>query len=138
MKFKKIVIPKIEGKTFDLKESVMKAGQPYVYYDRIQAARGDTEIIPTLEKYGCIDKMIVNKELIYADITEFKNTDYRSLKEMTMKADNMWNQLPAEIKAQFENNRDIFIKDGEKWLKNQIEKEKPVKQEQPKQETTNE
>ena len=80
--------------------------------------------------------MVVNKELLYADITDFKNTDLRSLKEMTMKADAMWNQLPAEIKAKFENNRDIFMRDGEKWLENELKKEQPKQTEE--QEVTNE
>lgn len=140
-KFKRVITPEIKGKEFDLKETVMKAGEPYCYYDRIQSARADTEIIETLHKYGCLDKMIVNKELVYADITDFKNTDYRSLKEMTMKADEMWNKLPAEIKAKFENNRDIFMRDGEKWLKEEIEKtqpKEPIEQEQTKEEATNE
>ena len=131
MKFKKIVVPVIKGKEFDINESVMKAGEKYVYYDRIQQARADTEIIPTLEKYGCIDKMTVNKELLYADITNM-NTEYRSLKDACLKADEMWNKLPAEIKEKFENNRDIFMRDGESWLKSEIEKEQPkVEQEQP-------
>lgn len=125
MKFKRIIKPVITGKDYKLDESVTKAGEKYVYYDRIQTARQDTEIYPTLEKYGCLDPIIVNKEKMYIDIRNMK-TDARSLKEMTMKADEMWNKLPHDIKAKFENNRDLFMKDGESWLKSEIEKNKPA------------
>ena len=135
MKFKRVIKNDNPGQVFDLEESVEKAGQKYVYYDRIQEARQDTEIYPTLEKYGCLDPIIVNKEQLYLDLRGWK-TDARSLKEMTMKADEMWNQLPHDIKAKFENNRDIFMRDGEKWLKEEIEKSKPAETPAPAETTT--
>lgn len=125
MKFKRVIKPVITGAVYDIEEFANKAGEKYVYYDRIQKARQDTEIYPTLEKYGCLDPIMVNKEKLYMDLRGWK-TDARSLTEMTMKADEMWNQLPHDIKAKFENNRDLFMRDGEKWLKSEIEKNKPA------------
>lgn len=130
MKFKRIAKPVMAGQDYNIEEATEKAGEKYVYYDRIQEARQDTEIYPTLEKYGCLDPMIVNKEQMYLDLRGWK-TDARSLTEMTMKADEMWNKLPHDIKAKFENNRDLFMRDGEQWLKSEIEKNKPAEVETP-------
>ena len=49
MKFKRIIKHSNEGQSFDLEEYTIKAGEKYVYYDRIQEARADTEILPTLQ-----------------------------------------------------------------------------------------
>lgn len=43
----------------------------------------------------------------------------------------MWNELPLTIREQFHNNPNEFAKDGEQWLKQELEKIQ-------KQETTNE
>lgn len=133
MKFKRVIKPVITGAVYNIEEFTNKAGEKFVYYDRIQKARQDTEIYPTLEKYGCLDPIMVNKEQMYLDLRGWK-TDARSLTEMTIKADEMWNKLPHDIKAKFENNRDIFMRDGEKWLKSEIEKNKPA--EMPNSDTT--
>lgn len=131
-KFKKIFTNDNPGQIYDLAESTTKAGKKYVFYDVIQAAREDTEIYPTLEKYGCLDPIMINKQNLYADLTSLK-TDLRSLTEQNMRADELWNQLPGKIKAQFDNSRDLFMKDGEAWLKSEIEKEQATQtQETPK------
>ena len=126
MNFKKSELRERKQQYFDKDTiTITMSGKTYNMYDSIQEAREDTEIYPTLEKYGCLDPIMVNKEQMYLDLRGWK-TDARSLTEMTMKADEMWNKLPHDIKAKFENNRDIFMRDGEKWLKSEIEKEKPA------------
>lgn len=110
------------------KITLKKAGKEFNVYQWIQEAREDTEVIPTLEKYGCIDRMILNKEEMYQDFTNFK--DLRTLNDQIKKADEMFNNLPIEIKQKFGNNKSMFMAEGEKWLTEEIKKEqeknKPV------------
>lgn len=117
--------------------TLTKAGKTYNVYDAIQEAREDTEIYPTLEKYGCIDRMMLDTQGIYGDFTTFKGL--RELKDQQKLADQMFYNLPLETRQIFNNDKNIFIKDGEKWLKNKIneeikikaEKEQPIKIETP-------
>lgn len=116
------------------KITIKKAGIEYNVYDKIQEAREDTEIYPTLEKYGCLDRLQLDAEKMYGDFTAFK--DLRTMKDQQIKAEEMFYQLPLEVRQHFNNDMSLFMKDGEKWLKNKIESEKP-KEETPKQETLN-
>ena len=50
----------------------------------------------------------------------------------------LWEQLPIEVRQEFNNNPHEFMKNGEQWLKDKIAKETPTQpqtteeQEQPK------
>lgn len=102
-----------------------KAGVEYNNYDKIQEAREDTEIYETLEKYGCLDKIMLNKEGVYGDFTKFKGL--RELKEQQEMAENMFNRLPLEVRKEFQNDKSLFMRDGEKWIKNKIDTENAKK-----------
>lgn len=104
------------------KITLKKAGKEFNVYDKIQENSEDTEIYEVLEKYGCIDKIILNKTDVYADFTNFK--DLRGLKEQQIAANNMFYSLPLEVRQKFNNDKNIFVKDGEKWLKEEIAAEK--------------
>ena len=108
--------------------TLTKAGTTYNVYDKIQEAREDTEIYPTLEKYGCIDKMILNTNDIYGDFTEFK--DLRSMHDQQIKANEMFYKLPLEVRQHFNNNISQFMQDGENWLKQQMQPKEEPKQEE--------
>lgn len=108
------------------KITLKKAGKEFNVYDKIQENREDTEIYPTLEKYGCIDKMMLNKEGVYGDFTQYKGL--RELKEQQEMAKNMFYNLPLETRQKFNNDMNVFIKDGEKYMKNLIDEEKQKKQ----------
>lgn len=102
--------------------TLTKAGKTFNVYDAIQENREDTEIYPTLEKYGCINRMMLNTEGVYADFTTFKGL--REIKEQQEMANNMFYSLPLETRQKFNNDKNVFMRDGEKWLKNQIAEEK--------------
>lgn len=104
------------------KITLTKAGKTYNVYDKIQEGREDTEIYPTLEKYGCIDRMMLDSQGVYADFQNFN--DLRDLKDQQNLATNMFYNLPLETRKEFNNNINTFVKEGEKWLKNKIEEEK--------------
>lgn len=103
--------------------SLTKAGQTFNVYDKIQEGREDTEIYPTLQKYGCIDRMMLNKEDIYQDFKNFKNISLRDLKAQQQLANNMWQKLPLETRQKFNNDKNVFLKDGEKYIKQLIDED---------------
>lgn len=100
---------KMKGKEFDI-------------YDWIQENREDTEIIPTLEKYGCLDRMEIDDNVLYGDMTELMKGGLRGIMEHEQEAQDLWDSLPWEYRAEFQNNKTLFIENGEKWLKDRIDK----------------
>lgn len=101
---------------------ITRAGQKLNVRDWIDSGREDTEIYQTLEKYGCIDRMIVNKEQIFGDLTEIKNL--RDSIEQIKEADNLWNKLPLDFRKVFLNDKKEFIRNGLEYLKKKIDTEK--------------
>lgn len=96
--------------TFDKNSITMKrAGQEINVYDFIQANREDTEIYEVLEKYGCIDKIKKTDEALYADITEIQKLDgLRGMVEKQKQAKMMFDQLPIEVRKEFNNSLNEF------------------------------
>lgn len=99
-----------------------RAGQELDVRTWIEEGREDTEIYPTLEKYGCIDKLIVNTQQVYGDLTEI--LDLRSSIEQIKKADELWKSLPLDMRKEFLGDKKRFMEEGLDWLKKKIEKEK--------------
>ena len=135
MEFKKFEWRERKAQAFDKSKIMLtKAGKTFNVYDKIQEAREDTEIYPTLEKYGCIDRMMLDTQGVYADFTSFKGL--REMKEQQKMADQMFNNLPLETRKIFNNDKNVFMRDGEKWLKEKIKAEEAAKKaETPKAET---
>lgn len=98
---------------------ITKGGKTFDLYDYIQEGREDTEIYPTLEKYGCLDRMTLDAKGIYTDLTDKK--DLRSSIEQIELSNKLWLQLPAEVRQIFNNDKKEFAENGESWLKNQID-----------------
>lgn len=121
--FKPIIKRTRMAQSFDKNSiTLKKAGKTYNVYDKIQENREDTEIYPTLEKYGCIDRMMLNTQGVYADFQEFKGL--REMKDQQIKADEMFYNLPLDVRIKFQNDKNLFMRDGEKWIKEVIGKEK--------------
>lgn len=102
--------------------TLTKAGKTFNVYDKIQEAREDTEIYTTLEKYGCIDRLMLDAQGVYDDFTKFK--DLRGIKEQQKAAEQMFYNLPLETRQHFNNDMNVFVKDGEKYMKKIINAEK--------------
>lgn len=112
----------------------IKAGIKINVYQLIQANREDTEIIPTLEKYGSIQRMQTNKIQLYEDVT--KMGDLRNALEQIKKGKEIWQSLDTETKNIFSNNVEKFINEAPEYyrkeqekIKLEIEKNKPQKEE---------
>lgn len=101
---------------------IKRAGQELNVRDWIDSGREDTELYKTLEKYGCIDRMIVDKEQVFGDLSQIKGL--RDSIEQVKEADNLWNSLPLEFRKEFLNDKTEFMRNGMDYLKKKIEAEK--------------
>lgn len=120
MKFKFTTWRERKSQEFDREKiTLTKAGKTFNVYDKIQEAREDTEIYPTLEKYGCIDRMMLDHKGIYDDFTKYG--ELRELKEQQAMANNMFYNLPLETRQKFNNDINVFMKDGEKYVKSLVD-----------------
>lgn len=99
--------------------TLTKAGKTFNVYDKIQEGREDTEIYPTLEKYGCIDRMMLDHQGIYDDFTRYGTL--RDLKEQQKMAEQMFYDLPIETRQVFNNDINQFMKDGQKYVKKLVD-----------------
>ncbi|UPW41192.1 internal scaffolding protein [Sigmofec virus UA08Rod_5228] len=118
MEFEKFNWRERKQQSFD-KENIVfeKMGKKINIYDFIQEGREDTEIYPTLEKYGCIDKMMLNREDVYADYTELqKMRDYRGVKDFEIQAKNMFYNLPLEVRKEFDNDINKFTRGADEYI----------------------
>lgn len=122
MKFKCNSWRERKAQNFDRENiTLTKAGKTFNVYDAIQAAREDTEIYPTLEKYGCIDRMMLDHQGVFDDFTKYG--ELRELKEQQAMATNMFYNLPLDTRQKFNNDINVFMKDGEKYIKSLIDED---------------
>lgn len=117
------------AQSFDKEKITMKRAIGEVnVYDFIQEGREDTEIYPTLEKYGSIDVMKINRgkeEQLFQDFTDIQELDgYRGVLDYQKKAKEMFYSLPLEVRKEFNNDINKFTQNGHEYLKNKIDKYK--------------
>lgn len=106
---------------------IVRAGQELDVREWIDTAREDTELYKVLEKYGCIDRMIVDKETVFTDMTNIM--DLRDSLEQMKQADKLWDSLPLDFRKEFLNDKKEFIKNGLNVLKKKIDAEKEAMKE---------
>lgn len=118
MEFEKFKWRERASQHFDKNKIVFeKNGKKINVYDFIQEGREDTEIYPTLEKYGCIDKMILNREDVYADYTELqKMQGLRGVKDFEIQAKTMFYNLPLEVRKEFDNDINKFTRGADNYI----------------------
>ena len=129
---------------FDREKITMKRAFGEVnVYDFIQEGRADTEIYPTLEKYGSIDRLKKDlteeqQKALYQDFTLIQEMgDYRGVKDYQIKANKMFYELPLEIRKEFENDINKFTKNGAQWLKKKIDEAEAKKLAEAQEQTNN-
>lgn len=96
-------------------------------YKMIQDAREDTEIYPTLEKYGSIERMVMKTPDVYQDLREIK--DLRSSMDQVKEATKLWENLPLNVRKEFGHSQKEFMEKGENWLKNKIDQQYKIEEE---------
>ena len=121
--FKALVIRPRHQQNFDKDNiTIKKAGKQINVYQMIQENREDTEIYPTLEKYGSIERLQLNAQGAYGDFTQIK--DLRTAIDQAEKANELWETLPLDTRREFQNNKKLFLENGEEYLKKLATKEK--------------
>ena len=111
------------AQNYDIEKiSFLRNGKPVNLYNYIQEQTEDTDIYKTLEKYGCLDTLELKTEQIFGEFN--KCMDLRDVYEQDQEFKNLWNSLPIKVREEFKNDRLLFMKNGENWLKNQLEKER--------------
>lgn len=110
----------ISRQNFDREEKIEIKGQKVKIVDFIQEEESN-DIYYNLEKYGCLDRLSLNKEQLYADFNEY--ISLRDIQDKIVKADNMWSSLPLDIREKFNNDKNLFANTGLDWLKDEIQKE---------------
>ena len=103
------------------KPTFNKYGKEIDIQEYIEANREDTEIYPTLEKYGTLKPLERSYEDIYGDFQEYN--DLRTCLDKAKKSKDMWDQMPQEFKHQFNNDINEFIDRGMEWAQNEIKKQ---------------
>ena len=115
-----ITYPATKGQEFG-EPTWIKYGKEEKVQDYIEANKTDTEIYECLEKYGCLKPLEMDYEGTYADFTNM--LDLRGSLERMHKANEMWKQVPAEIKKEFNNDIHEFTDRGMEWVANKIKQE---------------
>lgn len=138
--FSKMKQRKRMQQTYDRDNITMKrCGKEINMYDYIQAGREDTEIYDVLEKYGCIDKIKINTEAVYLDVTELqKMQGLRGIADLHRRAEEIFENLPIEVRKEFNNSVNEFTKRGPKWIEEKYAEEKALKQKEQTEENANE
>lgn len=108
---------------------IEQAGKKKNVFQMIQEAREDTELMPTLLKYGSIDRMILDEKEMFGEFQIMH--ELRDIYDQQKQAEKMFYNLPIEVRQEFNNNIQDFVNNGEKYLQKIInEKEqKPVETE---------
>lgn len=125
VKYKGFTIEKSKGTIFG-KPTFVKYGKEYDIQEYIEAGREDTEIYPTLAKYGCLTPLERTPSEIYGDFREYN--DLRSTIEKGRKIKDMWDQMPTDIKNEFNNDMNEFIDKGQEWAKKKVDAEIKAKE----------
>lgn len=109
---------------FDKDICFVKYGKPIKIYDFIQEGAEDCNIYKNLEKYGSIENVITKMSKLRPQIVaDFEETmDLRSIEDKRIAINNIWEQLPIEEKAKFNNNFSDFVDNGYKHYTDEISK----------------
>lgn len=86
-------------------------------YSEIQAQAEECKIENILRRVAVGDMTDFRPDGIYADATVVPNNMVEAMQEI-QKMHNIWNNLPGEVKSQYNNDLDQFIADAgsDKWL----------------------
>lgn len=116
-----------KSQTFDRKNIfVEKCGKKINCYDAIQAANIDTNIYEVMKKYHCTEDQAAEymKEKggvqgVYADIRELqtKMQDIGDAIGLVQTAQQMFENLPVEVRKKYGHNLEVFLKEQEKARK---------------------
>jgi hypothetical protein len=117
------------------KEKIMvkKACGEFNVYDMIQEGLPDTEIYTVLEKYNCtVDEA---KERMKGNLQKLQgvfdmNKSFVDTMQEKINAENAFNDLPLDVRDKFGNSLERFLKEGRKYVEEEIKKDQEAAKEQ--------
>lgn len=118
---------------------LVKTGETNLY-QKIQEQLEETKIENILRRAMAGDNSVFRPEGIYADLTEMPSNLLEARQSM-QKLENVWQELPKELKAKYNYDLDQFIgqSGSEQWLRDMgLLKEQPKETITPKTETKEE
>uniref|UniRef100_A0AAU8AZI6 Internal scaffolding protein n=1 Tax=Dulem virus 160 TaxID=3145637 RepID=A0AAU8AZI6_9VIRU len=90
---------------------IVQKGQKLYLTELMEANREDTEVYPTLEKYGCIEKCCKQSPLEFG---EQLNPDLMTAVEIMRKGEEIWSSLNIKTREFYQNNKEKFIQNAHK------------------------
>uniref|UniRef100_A0AAU8AVU1 Internal scaffolding protein n=1 Tax=Dulem virus 150 TaxID=3145627 RepID=A0AAU8AVU1_9VIRU len=88
---------------------IVQKGQKLYLTELMEANREDTEVYPTLEKYGCIEKCCKQSPLEFG---EQLNPDLMTAVEIMRKGEEIWSSLNIKTREFYENSKEKFIQNA--------------------------
>lgn len=122
-KFKPIIQHDRQQLKCDINFTVKQKGKEFNLYDSIQEARDDTELYTVLEKYGSVPKHCIDYGKVYEDFRGLG--DLKDIKMQQIKAQEMWDALPFEVRKEFNNDKYLFAKEGQNYIQKKLDAMKP-------------
>lgn len=97
-------------------KTIKRNGKEVKIEDYVESHKADTEIYSLLDKYGAIEKIPVDTQIIESDLSAIKNL--RDIKEADRQVQYHWNNLPLEERAKFGNNIYEYKQNALKYYQN--------------------
>lgn len=119
--FKKHQSVELIAQSFDKEKiTVKRKGKEINVYDWAQSTKGQNDFYETLDAYNGDFNLTVKQLSEYGQRIEPELLGIKSLEdisELSKQANNLWTGLPLEIRQQFGNSKDNFVKNGLNWIK---------------------
>lgn len=109
-----------KGKSYDQRPKMVKKGIEIDIREFTKTAGEDCEIYKCLEKYGMIKPEILDANCFAGDIEAYK--DLRTNLERANHAQRMWDNLPLKVRADFNNDINVFLDEGEAYAQKLLQK----------------
>lgn len=100
---------------------ITKYGQELDVREWIHENNVDCEIYETLEKYGTIKQRSIDMPQLLGEI---ENLDLRKHLDREIATGKLWENLPLDVRKEFNHDKNNFAENGETWLKDKIEEAK--------------
>lgn len=119
--FKKHQEAILYAQAFDKEKiTVMRKGKEINVYDWAQSTAGQNDFYENLKAYNGNVDLTIKQLSEYGQRIEPELLNIKSIEdiaELTKKSNDMWEALPLQIRAEFGNNKNNFVKNGLDWIK---------------------
>lgn len=102
------------------KITVMRKGKEINVYDWAQSTKGQNDFYNNLKAYNGDVNLTIKQiseigQRIEPELLNIKSIE--DIAELTKKSEELWTGLPLQIRAEFNNDKSNFVKNGANWIK---------------------